>query len=71
MSTEMQPTGRFSLTRFWGGQERQLCLQITPPTVGPNPSRDEGFITVTRQEAAELAESLMRFANGTLEELYD
>jgi hypothetical protein len=68
MSTQMVSNTRFSLTRFWGGTERGSCLQVTAPTAGRNPYMDEGFVQVTREEALLLAETLLRFANGTLEE---
>lgn len=68
MSTEMRDANRFSLTRFYGGSERGLFLQITPPSVGPSPTRDEGFITVTEEEARDLGIALLEFAGGTLKE---
>lgn len=68
MSTQLTSNTRFSLTRFWGGNERGVCLQVTAPGAGRDPYMNEGFVQVTREEALLLAESLMRFVNGTLEE---
>ena len=67
MSTEMKSNTRFLLTRFYGGEDRGTCLQITAPIV--NVSWDsEGFIQVTKQEAELLAEQLLSFVNDNLEE---
>ena len=68
MATQMVSNTRFSLTRFWGGEQRGQCLQVTAPGCGRNPFVHEGFVQVDREEALLLAESLMRFVNGTLEE---
>lgn len=71
MSTDMLPTSRFHLTRFYGGKERGVCLQATTKsgTVGPD-SRvwDNGYITVSKAEAMELAIALIGFAAETLPE---
>lgn len=61
MSTQMCSNTRFQLTRFWGGTQRGTCLQVTA-------GLQEGYVQVTKEEALALAESLLRFANGTLEE---
>ena len=66
MSTDMKGTSRHQLTRFYGGDNRGVCLQVT--------IREfmglyfESYITVNKQEALELAAALLKFHDGTLEE---
>ncbi len=68
MSTEMVGTERLALTRFYGGEERGLCLQATiREDMGPA-SYAEGYITVNKTEAILLAEALLKFVYDTLEE---
>jgi len=68
MSTELRPvTQKISQTRFWGGKERGVCLQVTQTSqecTSTNPV-GVGFVQLTREEAAVLAGELMRFATGT------
>ena len=66
MGTDMKGTSRHLLTRFWGGDDRGSCLQVTiREFMGPY---EEGYITVSKQEALELADALLKFHYGTLEE---
>ena len=56
-------------TRFWGGQDRQQCVQITQkkPRGFEQPTTSNGFfnhIDLTREQARELAAELMLFAEG-------
>jgi hypothetical protein len=63
MSSEIKsPAKNFTANRFFSGVERSLCLQIT------GKDKMKGFedilhIQVSRQDAAELAELLIQFAN--------
>ena len=66
MSTEMKGTTRHQLTRFYGGEDRGVCLQATL-RVGTGPYL-EGYITVNKTEALELADALLKFYYETLEE---
>jgi hypothetical protein len=68
MSTEMVGTDRLALTRFYGGDERGVCLQVTIRELIGLSSYEEGYITVNKREALELAEALLKFAYDTLEE---
>jgi hypothetical protein len=69
MSTEMKGTERLALTRFYGGDERGVCLQVTiREFTGFNMVKDEGWITVNKREALLLAEALLKFVYDTLEE---
>jgi hypothetical protein len=68
MSTELRPLNeRTTLTRFWGGKERGVCVQVTqtgqPVQNVANPL-GMGYVSLTRQEAAQLGEMLMMFAAG-------
>tara|TARA_B110000285_G_C15030171_1_gene566300 strand:- start:710 stop:967 length:258 start_codon:yes stop_codon:yes gene_type:complete len=60
MSTDLRnvPTTDIMQTRFFGGQDRGTCIQLTPPW------RDKGHIQLTREEAAILAAELLLFAEG-------
>ena len=66
MSTDMVGTTRHLLTRFSGGKDRGVCLQVTIREF--TGLYNEGYITVNKQEALELARSLIMFADDTLEE---
>ena len=66
MSTDMKGTSRHLLTRFWGGDDRGVCLQVTIREF--TGLFDESFITVNKQEALELADALLKFHYNTLEE---
>jgi len=65
MSTELKGTtalnGRVSLTRYWGGEENGQCVQITPQW-------GQDWISLTKQQAVELAVALVEFASGIREE---
>lgn len=67
MSTDMKGTSRHQLTRFYGGEDRGVCLQVTIREFTGG-FFDESFITVNKQEALELADALLKFANNTLKE---
>jgi len=64
----MKGTTRHLLTRFYGGKDRGVCLQVTIRELMGRSSYEEGYITVNKQEALELARSLIMFADDTLEE---
>jgi hypothetical protein len=68
MSTEMKGTDRLALTRFYGRDERGVCLQVTIREDMGRSSYEEGYITVNKREALELAEALLKFVYDTLEE---
>ena len=56
-------------TRFWGGQDRKQCLQVTQRKERgwEEPTTSSGFfnhIDLTREQARELAVELMLFAEG-------
>ena len=68
MSTEMKGTERLALTRFYGGEDRGVCLQVTVRELTGLSSYEEGYITVSKREAIDLAEALLKFCYDTLEE---
>lgn len=65
MSTELKGTkalnGDVSLTSYWGGQDRGMCVQVTPQW-------GESFLCLTRQQAVALAVALIESASGIREE---
>ena len=66
MATDLKSHAQdVDLTRFWGGDTRGVCVQITTPAAKPL-SRTSFFDTVqlTRAQAAALAADLMDFAQG-------
>lgn len=67
MSTELRnvPTTDISQTRFFGGQDRGVCIQITQRTMDNSGIIDRMFnkIQLTRSEAQLLAQELLMFAN--------
>ncbi len=66
MSTELKGTtdrnGEVQLTRF--ATANGACLQVTG-----NEGKLNGFVSLTKSQALELAVALVEFANGTREEL--
>ena len=71
MSTELKSrTPDVSLTRFFGGQERGVCVQVTT-TYTANPEDFFKHVSLTRDEARTLAADLAAFAAGVEEECYD
>lgn len=67
MSTELKGTesinGQVMLTRYFGGNRRGLCLQVTPP----GGSMTQTYLT--KGQALDLAVALVEFANGKREEI--
>jgi hypothetical protein len=65
MATELKALNkRTTVTRFWGGEARGVCLQLTQSgqergSVNP---QGFGFVQLTREDAAKLAVRLMEFA---------
>ena len=56
-------------TRFWGGQDRMTCIQITQrkPRGFEKPTAADGFfnsLQLTKHQARMLATELMLFAEG-------
>jgi len=68
MATDLKSnTQDVMLTRFWGGEDRGTCVQVTT-TYTANPADFFKHISVTREEARTLAEDLMAFATHNEEE---
>ena len=70
MSTELKSHAQeVSLTRFWGGENRGSCVQITTPArdrTDGHPFFDH--VQLTRAQAAALAADLQDFASGREQE---
>lgn len=68
MSTELKGTesinGNVQLTRYFGGKENGACLQVTPPGGTRTP-----YLSLTKDQAVELAIALIEFATGKREEV--
>ena len=70
MATELKSTTEdVSLTRFYGGEARGTCVQVTT-TYTADPKDFFKHISLTREEARTVAQDLMAFAEGTEEEYY-
>ncbi len=67
MSTDLKSTdsidGVVLLTRYFGGTERGTCLQVTPPG-------GTHYLSLTKEQALDLAVALIEFVNGKREEDY-
>ena len=67
MSTQLMGTdsinGEVMLTRYYGGASHGACLQVTPPGGSSTP-----YLSLTKEQAIELAHALFEFADGTREE---
>jgi hypothetical protein len=65
MSTELRShADRVSLTRFWGGTDRGVCVQVTEEVT-------HSHVQLTRAQAAALAADLLDFAQGREQETFD
>ena len=74
MSTNIRSHARdVDLTRFWGGDQRGSCVQITTPASKDSKAEGRFFDTVqlTRAQAAALAADLLDFAQGREVETYE
>jgi hypothetical protein len=56
MATDLKSNAQdVSLTRFWGGQDRGTCVQITTDW--------QEHVSLTREQARAVAEDLLAFAD--------
>jgi hypothetical protein len=64
MATELRnvPTTDISQTRFAGGKDRGVCIQITQPM--PEAPGKFNKLQLTRAQAQLVAQELLMFANG-------
>jgi len=58
-----------TLTRFWGGDNRGVCIQITTP--GDKGGYEHNYVTMTRAQAGALARDLYDFSTSREEETYE
>lgn len=67
VSTDLKTNDKhpFLLTRYWGGDSKGTCIQVTGPARGTSTE----YIGMTREEALGLSVDLSRFAMGKEEEL--
>jgi len=67
MSTQLKGTesinGEVMLTRYYGGASNGRCLQVTPPGGFSTP-----YLSLTKEQALDLAVALVEFATGKREE---
>ena len=71
MSTELKSHAQgVSLTRFWGGDNRGSCVQLTQKKTELPAVSDKFFdsVQLTRAQAAAMAADLLDFAQGREEE---
>ena len=67
MSTELKSHAQgVSLTRFWGGDKRGSCVQLTQKKQQLPATADKFFdsVQLTRAQAAAIAADLLDFAQG-------
>jgi hypothetical protein len=67
MATDLKSNARdVSLTRFWGGDNKGSCVQVTTPACKDNRDAGQFFdsVQLTRAQAAALAADLLDFAQG-------
>lgn len=76
MSTELKGvkcrTGEVGMTKFMGNFEERICVQLTfksPEEERFKPTFGWWYIQLTRDQARELAQALVEFADGTREKL--
>jgi len=66
MSTELRtvPGTEIKQTRFYGGDDRGVCIQITKAAHQPDMGIPYDFIQLTRRQASLLADELYLFADS-------
>lgn len=66
MSTELKGVvalnGEVMLTRYWGGEENGQCVQVTPQW-------PQSYLSLTKDQAFELAIALIEFTMNKREEV--
>ena len=63
----LDDTNKLAQTRFWGGEARGACIQVTqlkPKGEGPGTSALFNHLSLTQHQARMLATELMLFAEG-------
>jgi len=79
MSTDLKSRNHrtVGLTRFWGGESRGACVQITTSRnwekEGDPSAADKFFnsVSMSKSEAVALAQDLLDFAGDTAEQEFD
>ena len=79
MSTDLKSRNHntVGLTRFWGGENRGACVQVTTKRdwekEGDTTAADKFFnhVTLSKSEAVALAQDLLDFAGDTAEQEFD
>ena len=74
MSTELKSHAQgVSLTRFWGGDNRGSCVQLTQKKTELPAVSDKFFdsVQLTRAQAAAMAADLLDFAQGREQETFE
>ena len=65
MATELRSHAQgVSLTRFFGGDDRGTCVQVTTKKREPQGTEFFDSVQLTREQAAALAADLLEFAQG-------
>ena len=71
MATDLKSTTEdVMLTRFYGGENRGTCVQVTT-TYTADPADFFKHVSFTREQARTVAEDLLAFANSEEEPFYD
>jgi hypothetical protein len=77
MSTQLKgvtgQTGEVSMNRYFGGNEKGKCVQLTfkkPEEERGRPDFGYWYLQLTKSQALEMAAALVEFANDTREEVY-
>ncbi len=73
MATDLKTHAQnVSLTRFWGGDNKGSCVQVTTPACNDNRDKGRFFdsVQLTRAQAAALAADLLDFAQGREKEVF-
>jgi len=62
-----------ALTRFWGGEDKKSCVQVTQNNskVETHPLVPRQCVQLTRAEAGKLGEALLKFSKGEETETFD
>lgn len=64
MATDLRSnTEGLQLTRFWGGENRGVCVQVTSTYRNLASNEFFQYVTLSREEARTLANDLLAFAN--------
>lgn len=67
MSTNLKPVSELSLTRYWGGHRRGMCIQLLQSDWRKG-NQQLGYVTISKGDIPELIEAFAQIMQDTREQ---